>query len=181
MQKRVSSPQKIVNSVQFTHKILAFDWLLNSRVWSFVSLAWIRNFDTFWKPTWAKLFPNWSRKVVRLPVLITWVTNYSLIWVPNIRCINIDKKNSAFWLTEIMSINPKRCKNLKFLECRNTKLVQQVEIKNDWPWKMADTFAESNNILIQSLKDNVINKNTQQSTNNWINVWTNRILVGGTC
>ena len=47
--------------------------------------------------------------------------------------------------------------------------------------KMADRFAESNNILIQSLKDNAKNKNTQQSTNNWINVWTNRILVGGAC
>ena len=33
--------------------------------------------------------------------------------------------------------------------------------------KMADRFAESNNILIQSLKDNAKNKNTQQSTNNW--------------
>ena len=32
---------------------------------------------------------------------------------------------------------------------------------------MADRFAESNNILIQSLKDNAKNKNTQQSTNNW--------------
>ena len=37
---------------------------------------------------------------------------------------------------------------------------------------MADRFAESNNILIQSLKDNAKNKNTQQSTNNWINVWS---------
>ena len=36
---------------------------------------------------------------------------------------------------------------------------------------MADRFAESNNILIQSLKDNGRSKNTQQSTNNWINVW----------
>ena len=44
---------------------------------------------------------------------------------------------------------------------------------------MADRFAESNNIFIQSLKDNARNKNTQQSTNNWINLWTNRILVGG--
>ena len=46
---------------------------------------------------------------------------------------------------------------------------------------MADSFAESNNILIQSLKDKDKFKNTQQSTNNWINVWTNRILVGGAC
>ena len=30
-------------------------------------------------------------------------------------------------------------------------------------------FAESKNILILSLKDNDKNKNTQQSTNNWIN------------
>ena len=37
---------------------------------------------------------------------------------------------------------------------------------------MADRFAESNNILIQSLKDNAKSKNTQQSTNNWINVWS---------
>ena len=28
---------------------------------------------------------------------------------------------------------------------------------------MADRFAESNNVLIQSLKDNAKNKNTQQS------------------
>ena len=33
-------------------------------------------------------------------------------------------------------------------------------------------FAESNNILIQSLKCNAKNKNTQKSTNNRINVWT---------
>ena len=36
---------------------------------------------------------------------------------------------------------------------------------------MADRFGESNNILIQSLKENAKNKNTQQSTNNWIKVW----------
>ena len=37
---------------------------------------------------------------------------------------------------------------------------------------MADRFAESNNILIQSLKDNAKNKNMQQSTNSWINIWS---------
>ena len=47
--------------------------------------------------------------------------------------------------------------------------------------KMADRFAESNNILIHSLKDSAKNKNTQQCANNWINVWINRILVGGAC
>ena len=50
------------------------------------------------------------------------------------------------------------------------KLVQKVEIKNDWqvdciPWKTVtknkNRFAESNNILIQSLKDNAKNKNKQ--------------------
>ena len=41
---------------------------------------------------------------------------------------------------------------------------------------MADRFAESNDILIRSLKDNAKNKNIQQSTNSWINVWTDRIL-----
>ena len=62
--------------------------------------------------------------------------------------------------------------------------------KQDWrvPWKtmtkknkMVHRFAESNNILIQSLKDNAKDKNTQQSTNNWITVCINRILVGGVC
>ena len=44
------------------------------------------------------------------------------------------------------------------------------------PWKtvtknkMADRFAESNNILILCLKDNTKNKNTQQGASNWINV-----------
>ena len=37
---------------------------------------------------------------------------------------------------------------------------------------MADRFAKSNNMLIQSLKDNAKNKNRQQSKNNWINVWS---------
>jgi len=32
-------------------------------------------------------------------------------------------------------------------------------------------FGESNNILVQSLKENAKNKNTQQSTNNWVKVW----------
>ena len=46
---------------------------------------------------------------------------------------------------------------------------------------MADRFAESNNILIQTVKDDAKNKNTQQSTNNWINVWSKQILLGGAC
>ena len=37
---------------------------------------------------------------------------------------------------------------------------------------MADRFGESNNTLIQSLKDYAKNKNKQQRTNNWINVWS---------
>ena len=36
---------------------------------------------------------------------------------------------------------------------------------------MADRFGESNNILIQSLKENAKIKNIQQSTNNWVKVW----------
>ena len=44
-------------------------------------------------------------------------------------CNNIHEKISPFWLAESMSINPKQCKNLKFFECRKTKLVQKVEIK----------------------------------------------------
>ena len=37
--------------------------------------------------------------------------------------------------------------------------------------KMTRTEGESNNILIQTLKENAENKNTQRSTNNWIKVW----------
>jgi len=55
-------------------------------------------------------------------------------------------------------------------------------LKNsDKKGKMPHSFAESNNILFQSLKDNAKKKNTQQSANNWINVWTNGILVGEAC
>ena len=37
--------------------------------------------------------------------------------------------------------------------------------------KMANSSGESDDILIQSLKENAMNKNTLQSTNNWIKVW----------
>ena len=37
--------------------------------------------------------------------------------------------------------------------------------------KMAGRLRESNNVLIQSLKENAKNKNTQQSTNTWLKVW----------
>ena len=36
---------------------------------------------------------------------------------------------------------------------------------------MAASSGESNDILIQSLMENALNKNTVQSTNNWIKVW----------
>ena len=36
---------------------------------------------------------------------------------------------------------------------------------------MTGRLRESNNILIQSLKENAKNKNTQQSTNAWLKVW----------
>ena len=42
---------------------------------------------------------------------------------------NIHAKISPCRLAESMSINPKQCKNLKFFECRKTKLVQKVEIE----------------------------------------------------
>ena len=55
-------------------------------------------------------------------------------------------------------------------------------MKNSNKNKMAaGLISKSNIVLIQSLKDNAKNKNTQQRTNNWIKVWTNRILVGGAC
>ena len=37
--------------------------------------------------------------------------------------------------------------------------------------KMAGSSGESDNTLIQSLKENAVNKNTLQSTNNWVKVW----------
>ena len=37
--------------------------------------------------------------------------------------------------------------------------------------KMAGSSGKSDNILIQSLKANAVNKNTLQSTNNWVTVW----------
>ena len=56
--------------------------------------------------------------------------------------------------------------------------MQKVEIKlidrkvtKAQQHKMADRLGESNNVLIQSLKENAKNKNTQQSTNNWLKVW----------
>ena len=36
--------------------------------------------------------------------------------------------------------------------------------------KMAGRL-RNNNVLIQSLKENALNKNTQQSTNTWLKVW----------
>ena len=36
---------------------------------------------------------------------------------------------------------------------------------------MAGSSGESDNILIQSLKENVVYNNTLQSTNNWVNFW----------
>ena len=36
---------------------------------------------------------------------------------------------------------------------------------------MAGSSGESDNILIQSFKENAMNKNTLQSTNNWVKVW----------
>ena len=56
--------------------------------------------------------------------------------------------------------------------------MQKVEIRlidrkvaNTEQHKKADRLRESNNVLIQSLKKNAKNKNTQQSTNNWLKVW----------
>ena len=56
--------------------------------------------------------------------------------------------------------------------------MQKVEIKlidrkvtKAQQHKMADRLGEINNVLIQSLKENAKNKNTQQSTNNWLKVW----------
>ena len=56
--------------------------------------------------------------------------------------------------------------------------MQKVEIKlidrkvaKAQQHKMTHSLGKSNNVLIQSLKENAKNKNTQQSTNNWLIVW----------
>ena len=56
------------------------------------------------------------------------------------------------------------CKKLKFkLIDRQVAKVQQN--------KMAGNSGESDDVLIQSLRENGMNKNTVQSTNNWVKVW----------
>ena len=56
------------------------------------------------------------------------------------------------------------CKKLKFkLIDRQVAKVQQN--------KMAGNSGESDDVLIQSLRENAMNKNTVQSTNNWVKVW----------
>ena len=97
---------------------------------------------------------------------------------------------SSFPCNFRLDSNPSPLSTLDF-QCMNviTELMiyMQKFLHSDW-WRacqlilnsaktcnkktMADRFAESNNILIQSLKDNAKNKNPQQSTNNWINVWS---------
>ena len=56
--------------------------------------------------------------------------------------------------------------------------MQKVEIKlidskvaKSQQNKMVGSSGESDNVLIQNLKENAMNKNTLQSTNNWIKVW----------
>jgi len=56
--------------------------------------------------------------------------------------------------------------------------VQKVEIKlidrkvvKAQQNKMAGSSGKSDDILIQSLKENAMNKNTLQSANNWVKVW----------
>ena len=45
--------------------------------------------------------------------------------------------------------------------------------------KMADRLGESNNVLIQSLKENAKNKHSQQSTNNLLKVWKSWVSQKG--
>lgn len=58
------------------------------------------------------------------------------------------------------------------IECKKLKLkIIDRQVEKFYHNKMAERFGESNDILIESLKDNSKNKNTQQSSNNWIKVW----------
>ena len=56
------------------------------------------------------------------------------------------------------------CKKLKFklIDGKFTKVQQN---------KMAGSSGETDDVLIQSLKENTMKKNTLQSTNNWVKVW----------
>ena len=55
------------------------------------------------------------------------------------------------------------CKKLKF------KLIDRQVVKVQQN-KMAGNSGESDDVLIQSLRENAMNKNTVQSTNNWVKV-----------
>ena len=56
------------------------------------------------------------------------------------------------------------------IECKKLKLIDRKVAKAQQN-KMAGSSGESKNILILSLKENAVNKNTLQSTNNWVKVW----------
>ena len=57
-------------------------------------------------------------------------TSVTHLYLTGFSCVNnIHEKISPCWLAESMSIIPKQCKNLKFFQCRKTKLGQKIEIE----------------------------------------------------
>ena len=74
---------------------------------------------------------------------------------------NMHSKNTAIWLVESLSINPKQC-NYKTQPVQLHKSVIALVVKN----KMAARFAECSDQLIENLKEKSKNKNTTVSTNN---------------
>ena len=90
----------------------------------------------------------------------------------------MQKFQNADWLRARQLI-PNSAESWNLLGAKSWNWVQKVEIKlidrkvakAKKKKKMADSPGESDYILIQSLKENAKNKNTRQSTNNWLKVW----------
>ena len=81
----------------------------------------------------------------------------------------MQKFQHAHWLRARQLI-PNSAENWNWVQKVEIKLMDRKVTKAQ-QHKMADRLGESNNVLIQSLKENAKNKNTQQSTNNWLKVW----------
>ena len=63
------------------------------------------------------------------------------------------------------------------MQKREIKLIDKTVAKAQQN-KMAGRL-RNNNVLIQSLKENALNKNTQQSTNTWLKVWKSWVSQKG--
>jgi len=72
-------------------------------------------------------------------------------------------------LAESTSINPKSVQKVE-IECKKLKLNWLTVSRESQTKQNGGQLRGSDNILIHSCKENALNKNTLQSTNNWIKV-----------